>query len=163
MFGSLLLLLGCNTLPFDAVSISPIYGWVDGCNTVTISGHGFSNQATATIGGAPVTGITQPTRALDVGYLFTATVPAATEAGYADVVVTDGENSATISGTGAYYYVACPTTAYVEGIDVTTGLTSGTTVTISGCGFDTGAIQGQLLDAKGAAVGSPFEIGRAHV
>lgn len=140
------------------MSISPIYGWVDGCNAVTISGHGFSDKATATIGGSAVTGITQPTGALDVGYLFYATVPAGTGPGYADVVVTDGEKTDTITGTGAYYYVACPATAYIEGIDVTTGLAAGTTVTLSGCGIDTASLQGQLLDAKGAAVGSPFAL-----
>lgn len=159
MFVSLLLLMaGCNVLPFDAVSISPIYGWVDGCNTVTISGHGFSDQATATIGGQAVTDITLPTRELDKGYLFTATVPAGSAAGYADVVVTDGASTDTITGSGAYYYVACPAVAYVEGIDVTTGLAAGTTVTIAGCGFDTSALRGQLLDAKGATVGKPFDL-----
>jgi len=157
-FTPLLLLIGCNTAGFDAVAISPIYGWVDGCSTVTISGHGFSEQATATVGGQSVTGITLPERALDKGYLFTATVPAASAAGYADVVVTDGDNTATITGSGAYYYVACPAVGYLESYGPSEGVTAGATVTITGCGFDAAAVRGQIVDAAGSPQGGAFAL-----
>jgi hypothetical protein len=157
-FIPLILLLGCNTAGWDAVSISPIYGWVDGCSPITISGHGFSDKATATIGGQAVTGITQPDRDLDKGYLFTATVPAATAAGYADVVVTDGENTATITGTGAYYYVACPAPGYLEALSPTDGITAGATISMTGCGFDPAAVRVQIVDSAGTAAGDAIEL-----
>jgi hypothetical protein len=154
----LLLPAGCNPLGFDAVSISPIYGWVDGCNTVTIGGHGFDEKVTAKIGDNALNDIQQPTRDLDKGYLFTGVVPPASEAGYHDVVVTDGQNSDTITGSGAYYYVACPAPGTVDAVSPTEGITAGATVAITGCGLDPAAVRGRLVSADGTFEGDAFDL-----
>ena len=142
-------LSSCNgsAIGFKAVSIREIYGWVDdSCKTVTISGHGFDDGVTATIGGNPVTNLTLPDRELDKGFLFTAGVPAATEAGYGDVVVTNGDGE-TSTITDGYYYVACPMSAWVDGLSPTDGITAGASVGVAGCQLE-GATQVQVGTAE---------------
>ncbi len=142
----LLGILGCD-VGYDAVAISPIYGWVDGCNVVTVTGHGFGEAMGATIDGKALTDIVLPTGALDKGYRFDAVVPAGSAAGTFDVVVTSDGQTSTIGGTGGYTYVACPQRGYLEGLDTTTAA-AGATVTLSGCSLDT-ALSAQLVNADG--------------
>ena len=125
----MLLLLGILACEggYDAVAISPIYGWVDGCNVVTVTGHGFG----AKIGGNALTDMVLPTRALDKGFRFDAVVPANSAAKAYDVVVTSDGQTSTIGGTGGYTHVTCPRRGYLEGLD-TTNAAAGATVTLSG-------------------------------
>lgn len=143
-------LLGCGA-PFDAVAISPIYGWVDGCNTVTITGNRFGSDVTATIGGQPVTGIVLPTAALDVGFRFDAVVPAASAPGIYDVAVTTGGVTDVITGSGGYTYIACPARGTIDATGAASGA-AGDSVGIEGCSLDAG-LKVQLVGSDGVAVG----------
>lgn len=145
-----LAILGCG-LQFDAVSISPIYGWVDGCNTVTIAGHGFGDDVTATIGANAVTGIVLPTKELDKGFRFDAVVPAASAPGLYDVSVTTGGVTSVITGSGGYTYVACPARGTIDALGADAGA-AGATVELTGCSLDA-ALKVQLVGADGVAVG----------
>lgn len=117
---------------FDAVSVRPIYGWADGCTPVSIGGHGFGSDVAVTIGGKALEGATLPaTDSLDYGYQVTGTTPPAEQAGYAEVVVTTGGESAAVFGD--FYYEACPLAAYPESISPSDGVTSGATIQLDGC------------------------------
>lgn len=151
-----LLLLACNpTPPFNAVAISPIYGWVDGCNRVTITGAGFADDVSATIGGKAVTDIQFPEKETDRGYGFSAVVPAGDATGFADVAVTSAGVTDVITGSGAYYYVACPQAGYIEAVEPTEGITAGATITLSGCGLDSAGLTARFVSATdGTTVGA---------
>lgn len=153
------LLAGCNNPGFEAVSIRPIYGWVDGCNPVRVSGHGFGDDVKVTIGDrddaaaqAELASVTFPEKELDKGYFVEGVMPAAVTGtnGYADVVVTTGGQTSVIDD--AYYYVACPGLGYTESASPTEGLVGGETITLSGCGLDAAAVQAWVVDATGAPV-----------
>lgn len=137
----------CNAtaIGFGAVSIRPIYGYVDGCNAVRIGGHGFDSDVAVTIGGQPITEATLPEEgSLDRGFMIDGVAPAGGP-GYADVVVTNGDGqSTTISET--YYYVACPSAFYPEALGPNEGIASGTEITVAGCNLN-GATQVQVGDA----------------
>jgi hypothetical protein len=130
-----LALAGCNTVGFGVISMEPIYGWVDGCTDVKVSGHGFDPDASATLGGVALTDLTQPDGLLDEGYqLFGRTPPSPTGAtGYADLTVTSGGESGTLAQ--AFWYAACPGAGFADGADPAE-VTEGATVTLSGCGLD---------------------------
>ncbi len=141
----LTLLAGCNDPGFALVSITPIYGWTDGCNAVTLSGHGFGKNATAKIGGGAVAGITypespkNPLTPTNVGYIAYGVAPAGTH-GYADVSLTSDGQTSTIGGTGGYYYVSCPGPGWVDTVTPDAAaeetIAAGATITINGCGLD---------------------------
>lgn len=111
-------------------SISPSGGAPAGGTSVTITGTGFESGATVTIGGAAAT---------SVSFVNSTTLTAVTPSGAvgsADVAVT---NPAATAGTltGGYTYAAAPT---VTGISPASGSESGgTSVTITGTGFVSGA------------------------
>jgi len=133
--------VSCSDLPFDAVSISPIYGWVDGCIDVKVSGHSFGDDVSGSVGGHELEGIVLPdpeTEELAVGFLFYARVPAIAdgEVGFADVEVTSGGETDTIKD--GFYFVACPATAYEEFLSTDTAA-AGDAVTIYGCTIDASA------------------------
>ncbi len=154
----LLLLSACNT-GFDAVAIRPIYGWTDGCTPVEITGRGFGEDVSATVGGKKVSGVTLPAKdTFDYGYSFTATVPSTDTTGYADVTVTTGDKSATITGSGAYYYIQCPGPGTMDGISPSTGVKAGDTVTVLGCGLRPDLMQVRLFDANLAQVGADLPL-----
>jgi hypothetical protein len=140
------LFTSCNnrSIGFEVVSVRPIFGWVDGCNTLTVSGHGFpttSDETSATIGEASLADVAVPESPLDLGYAFTATVPAA-ESGYADVTVTNGEESSTLSD--AYFYVECSHPALAETATPDRAITADTTITVTGCNLDAERFKIQL-------------------
>jgi hypothetical protein len=143
----LLALLACDR-GFDAVAISPIYGWVDGCNAVAVTGHGFGDDVTAMVGGQPLRDAAPARGLLTRGYRLDGTVPPAARSGTVDVVVTTGGASDTITGSGGYTYVACPQRAYVETIDTSEGA-PGALVTLNGCSLDT-ALRVRLLAGDGS-------------
>jgi hypothetical protein len=139
--------LACeDRLGFDAVSLYPTYGYVDGCTNVRMGGHGFTSDFSATIGGNPVTNITDPdpdVDPLDQGFEKYGVTPAGAQ-GFADYKATDSGESVTV--TNAFYYIACPGAPYVETVSAADG-----TVALSGCGFDTSNTTAYLV-AKGGDV-----------
>ena len=137
------LFVACDS-PLNAVSVTPLYGWVDGCTPVTIQGSGFGADVNADIGGVRVTEVTPTTDPNDVGYAFTATVPAAAAPGYADVTVYSTGKQDTIAGSGAYYYVACPAAAHVDALSVESGLYT-QPVTLRGCNLDASVMRVRLV------------------
>lgn len=135
-------LAGCNTAGYDVVSISPIYGWTDGCNTVRVSGHGFSETATAALGELALD-INARGEGIDAGYWVEATLPPApvTEPGYATVTVTsDGVAS---SVPDAYYYVACLQLGNLESLDSEVAA-AGQAIGMVGCQLDASALTVRL-------------------
>jgi hypothetical protein len=137
--------LACeDRLGFDAVSLYPTYGWADGCTNVRMGGHGFTDAFSATIGGNPVTNITDPdpeVDPMDQGFEKYGVTPAG-EPGFADYKATDAGESVTV--TNAFYYLACPTTNYVESVSAADG-----TVSLSGCGFDAANTTAYLVPKGG--------------
>jgi len=157
--------LACeDRLGFDAVSLFPTYGYVDGCTNVRMGGHGFTDAFSATIGGNPVTDITDPdpnVDPMDQGYEKYGVTPAG-EQGFADYKATDDGESVTV--TNAFYYLACPTTNYIESVAY-----ADNRVTITGCGFDTATTtvylvaKGKLPDSTQPAFSLDSDCGTAIV
>lgn len=150
----------CSNLPLDAVSIRPIYGWVDGCTDVKVSGHGFDDDISVKLGGQALEGLTLPdpeANPLDVGYVVYGVTPPASEAGYADLEVTSGGETDTVKD--AFYYVACPADPYVEAASTDTAA-AGDTIVLSGCNLDASAYQVQV---GGETVALSSECGTATV
>ncbi|MBI3650153.1 MAG: IPT/TIG domain-containing protein [Acidobacteria bacterium] len=118
-----------NTAP-SVTAISPTSGPVGGGTTVTITGTGFIAGATVTLGGAAATSVTVVSSTS-----ITATTPPHA-AGAVNVVVTNSDNqSGTL--TNGFTYNPPPT---VTAISPASGSTAGgTTVTITGTGFRSGA------------------------
>lgn len=159
--GGLVLLASCNKPGFNAVSIRPIDGWIDGCNAIVIGGSGFGTDVKATIGGADILSPSLPDAdSTDYGYMLMGIAPPSATGlkGYQDVVVTSGEKSDTITGSGAYYYKDCPQVGYIETVTPAEGLAAGTSVTLSGCGLDATALKAILVDSTGTQVGSEIAL-----
>jgi hypothetical protein len=133
--------LACeDRLGFDAVSLYPTYGWADGCTSIRMGGHGFTDAFKAKIGGNDVTGITDPDPTeypLDQGFEKFGFSPAG-DPGFADYSATDAGETVTV--TNAFYYLACPSATYVESVTYADGA-----ITISGCGFDAAGTQAYLV------------------
>ncbi len=132
--------LSCDPLGFAAVSISPIYGWADGCIDVKVSGHGFEDDVSGSVGGLTFENVALPdpdveTEKLDVGFVFYARIPARApaEAGFATLEVTSGDETDTLED--AFYFVACPAVGYEEYLS-TDMAAEGDTIGVFGCGID---------------------------
>ncbi len=153
-----LLLTSCNLVGYGAVSIRPSSGWADGCTAVKISGHGFEDSVTATVGGAAVTDLALPPDvedSLDVGFWFTAVTPAGTN-GASDVVVTNGDEEDTIPE--AFYYLTCPAAPYPEALVPEAGVASGDSVSFHGCGLDAGAMKVEIRDPNGVQADTQVDL-----
>jgi hypothetical protein len=113
-------------------SVSPTSGSPAGGTGVTITGANFVTGATVTFGGIAATGVSVAN-----GTTIAATTPAHA-AGLVDVTVTNpGSNSGTLNGGFSYVNPTGPT---VTGVAPNSGPTGGgTTVTISGVNFASGA------------------------
>ena len=110
--------------------VSPSAGPLAGGTTVTISGSNFASGATVAFGNTPGTDVTvnSPTS-------ITATSPAGT--GTVNVTVTVGSGTSATSAADQFTYDAAPT---VTNVSSNTGPSSGgTSVTITGSNFVTGA------------------------
>jgi hypothetical protein len=150
--------LACeDRLGFDAVSLYPTQGWVDGCTNVRMGGHGFTDDFGATLGGNPISlieGLPDPDATpLDVGFEKFGTTPPGDQ-GFADYVATQGDDKSTV--TNAFYYQPCPAAPYVEAVDASVA----GTISISGCGFDAASTDAYLV-AKGgdpSTVTNPFPV-----
>jgi len=122
--------LPSNPAPTVA-SITPNTGSAAGGTSVTITGTGFLTGATVTLGGTAATNVNVAS-----GTSITATTPAHT-AGAVIVVVTNSDAQSGSLNNGYTYRNPPPT---VASITPTTGTVSGgTSVTIAGTGFLTGA------------------------
>lgn len=88
------------TIAGVGITASPASGPMDGGNTLTVKGAGFTAATTATVGGTscPKTGTTTATS-------FTCTVPAATTEGPVSVVMTTGSVTSVVSAGSTYTYV----------------------------------------------------------
>jgi hypothetical protein len=154
------LLFGCNDAGFQGVAIRPTYGWADGCTDVLITGRGFDDGVTATVGGSAVTGITLPdpeVEPLDVGFEFHALTPPGTP-GFANMMITNGDGQFS-EVTNAFYYVTCPAAPHVDGMSPTEAAPNDT-VSIAGCGFQEG-LQAQLVslaDPTAAVASAPLTL-----
>ena len=122
---------GGTSAPAPTVTaISPTSGPVAGGTSITVTGTGFQSGATVSLGGAVAT---------SVALVNSGTITATTSthgAGTVNVVVSnsDGQSGTLVNG---YTYRAPPA---VTGITPNTGPTSGgTSITISGSGFSSGA------------------------
>ncbi|HEY6329495.1 MAG TPA: IPT/TIG domain-containing protein, partial [Blastocatellia bacterium] len=122
-----------QTLPPPTLSsISPTSGSTAGGTAVTISGSAFQSGLAVTIGGAQATNVT-----VTSSTTVTATTPAGT-AGSANVTVMNPDGQ-TATLTSAFTYTQAPPPS-ITSVSPTSGSTSGgTTVTVSGSNFQTGA------------------------
>lgn len=119
--------------PPAVTGLSPTSGSTGGGAVLTITGTGFATGATVSIGGAAATNVV-----VSSATSLTARVPAGA-AGAASVVVT---NVDTQSGTygGGFTYVSSATPT-VTAVSPTGGpVAGGTSVTITGTGFNAGAV-----------------------
>jgi hypothetical protein len=129
---------GCFTYlappPAPTVSgVAPTSGATAGGTSVTISGTGFVSGATVTFDGTAATAVT---------VVNSTTITATTPAHAAGAVTVTVTNPDTQSGscTGCYTYIAPPPAPTVSGTAPASGpTTGGTSVTISGTGFVSGA------------------------
>jgi hypothetical protein len=128
------LLNGSSSAPAPTVtSISPNTGTTNGGTGVTITGTGFQSGATVSLGGSAATSVNVVSSTS-----ITATT-AAHAAGASNVLVTNSDGQ---SGTlpNGYSYIVSNPAPKVTAITPNSGpATGGTTVTITGTGFLTGA------------------------
>jgi len=159
IWGGLTCLSACLVKP-TLVSITPDFGYVDGCIDVTIQGHNLGEKATGDVGGVALTNIkpatvddSRPDWAQDVGYLFTATVPKAPggKSGFYDLnLKADGADLNLPLG---FFYRDCPASFIVDSVSLpnsaittttsgattltpTTGVAVGDQIGFVGCGLD---------------------------
>lgn len=162
-------MLGCSTGGLDAVSIRPIYGWVDGCTPVKISGNEFGAAVSAkaiaidenlqqTSASADIGDIVAPDatddsdrlNALNAGFLFYASMPPSPTGAntWVDIAVTSDGVTDTIPA--AYYYQACPAAPYIESYGPAEGLLGGETLSISGCNLNASAYELRVIAGEPA-------------
>jgi hypothetical protein len=158
IWGGLTCLSACLVKP-TLVSIAPDHAYVDGCVDVTIQGNHLGEKATGDVGGQALTNVkpaepdkAKPDWAQDVGFLYTATVPASKDLkpGFQDVhLKVDGEELTLPFG---FYYRACPasfvvdvvsyptvpvtTTSGLQTVTSTTAVNIGDKINLVGCGLD---------------------------
>lgn len=148
--------LGCNDAGFAAVSITPIYGWVDGCNAISVSGHGFDADIKVNIAGNPLenaageaTAPTQPEDDVNKGFRVDGYVPASTQKGYAEIEVISGGETSILKETAGYYYVDCPVELGYADANLSCGQAAGATVEVSGCNLDVTKVQVMIVAPDG--------------
>lgn len=144
-------LTSCNAtaIGFGVVSVTPIYGWEEGCGAVAVRGHGFDDGVTAKLGAAALEtselpGADQSER----GFQVWGAAPAGTD-GYVDVVVTNGDGE-TSTLTGGYRYLACTRDflpEYVTPQSEDGTVAEGTVVDVTGCALG-GATKVKVGDAE---------------
>jgi len=159
IWGGLTCLSACLVKP-TLVSITPDYGYVDGCIDVTIQGNHLGENATGDVGGAKLLEVqpaaedkTKPDYAQDVGFLYTAQVPPAPglKSGFYDLnLKVDGADLNLPLG---FFYRDCPASFVVDSVTLpnsaattttyggttltpTTGVASGDQIGLVGCGLN---------------------------
>lgn len=149
-FYLLLPIAGCTFSGPRLVSITPVYGYVDGCTPIVLQGANLDTTGSATIGGADVLELAAaeedpnfPDHAQDVGFKYFGKTPPAPdgEPQFADISMTiDGEVTEVAD---AYYYIACPAPLNVESIGggstdegaAPNTFSVGDTFALAGCGL----------------------------
>jgi hypothetical protein len=178
--------VGCALLAPRFESVTPEYGYVDGCTPITLGGADIGTEATVTIAGQPLLAIAAaaydtafPEWAQDVGFEYTGLTPPAPsgQPGYVDVVMTipaDKEGGDAIVRTlpKGFYYLACPAEVHVDALGLPTAdetgdtfgpvaqpTAAGATIDVSGCGLDAASVVAELRNpADGAVVATmPLE------
>jgi phosphoesterase family protein/IPT/TIG domain-containing protein/phospholipase D-like protein len=120
-----------NTAPVIS-SVSPSSGPAGGGTTVTITGSGFASGATVTFGGTAATNVSV------LGSTRITAVSPAHSSGQVNVVVTN-PNAQSVTSINAYTY-STPQSPSVSSVAPNSGPTAGgTSITISGSGFASGA------------------------
>ncbi|MBW1877280.1 MAG: hypothetical protein JRJ84_02865 [Deltaproteobacteria bacterium] len=147
----IIMLVGCNNAGYRAVSIRPSAGWIDGCTDVRISGHGFGDEVSATVGGAEVMNITRPTGEIqgdpDSEFYFFASTPAGDAPGDVAVFVTsDGDEDEIPQG---FYYLACWGDPYIDSMSPDEGVASGDAISLRGCNIDADTYSITVTDPTG--------------
>lgn len=141
LLSAIIALGSCNDAGFAVVSISPIYGYVDGCTDVKVSGHGFSENAEALLDDITLENLAYPdpnTNELDEGFIIYGRTPRH-EKGYVDLIVVNKDLSySTLKE--AYYYVDCPGEPWLDSISPSAGVLPHDVVTLSGCNIDTSEV-----------------------
>ena len=113
--------------------MSPTSGPVTGGTQITIDGTNFATSATVRVGGALATGITR----VSSSQLRATTPPGS--AGARDVQVING-NGSSATRAGAFTYTATPSTPTLTSVSPASGpTTGGTTITLTGTNFVSGA------------------------
>ncbi len=141
-WGSVAGFTACLNQP-TLVSVTPDYGYVDGCIDVVVQGHHLGSEASAKVGddaflelAAAEEDPDRPEHAQDVGFLFTGRVPPSPsgEAGWFDVTVTvDGEDLVLRDG---FYFRSCPGSFVVDVADVPDQAVPGDLLRFVGCELD---------------------------
>jgi uncharacterized protein (TIGR03382 family) len=138
--------------PVSLTSVTPASGPTSGGTSITLSGNGFAPGATVTVGGLAATNIRVASETS-----LTATTPAHS-AGPVDVVVSNpGGQSATLARAFTYEQALAP---FVVAVSPNTGATTGgTTVTVAGANFVSGAkVRFGGVEATSVVVASPVSI-----
>jgi hypothetical protein len=117
--------------PPTVSAVSPTSGPTAGGTAITITGAGFDATATVTVGGTAATGVSVVSATQ-----LSATTPEHA-AGTVDIVVTVGAQSSATSAADQFTYIAPPAPASVS--PASGPSLGGTSVTITGSGFQTGA------------------------
>ncbi|MEN0067834.1 MAG: hypothetical protein AAGA48_37240 [Myxococcota bacterium] len=158
-----LLLVGCEAIP-DFVSITPQFGYVDGCTPVTLQGSNLGTEATASVGG-PNVGQTDipiqpaefdpdlPDHAQDIGFRYEGVMPISVRpddgSGWQDISMTIDEQSMTLLH--AWYYLACPASFDVDRSAIPEIASPGDVFRFGGCGLDE-TVEMVVFDAAEAEV-----------
>ncbi|MFM7251599.1 MAG: IPT/TIG domain-containing protein, partial [Ilumatobacteraceae bacterium] len=135
-------------------SLNPSSGTTAGGTSVTINGLYFSADSTVTFGGVAAASVSFVSTTQ-----LTAVTPATTTPGKVDVVVTAVGGTSSATGTGDDYTYAAPVPT-VSAVAPNTGpTTGGTSVTITGTGFVTGAsVKFGTIAASNVVVVSPTQV-----
>ncbi|MGE3856576.1 MAG: beta strand repeat-containing protein [Dehalococcoidia bacterium] len=114
-------------------SVAPTSGTVAGGTVITITGSGFVSGATVTVGGTAATSVTVVNATT-----ITATTPATSTSGAATIAVTNPDSqSGSLASGYTYNPLAAPT---VTAVSPATGpAAGGTSITVTGTGFVSGA------------------------
>ena len=148
---------GCLNVPTLA-TITPQYGFVDGCVDLTIQGHHMGEEATLVLSNEdneleleltpPEYDDTVLARAQDIGFLFTASIPAgalpAGAGGFFDATLVVDDFEDTIPD--GWYFRNCPNDLAVEGEVFADPLIGGSTVLLFGCGMDVSTVTATVYD-----------------
>lgn len=138
-------------------TITPDYGYADGCQSVLIQGHHLGENATAKLvgpgGSADFIDLAPAERdpsvdehAQDVGFKYFGTVPASPDgaSGWYDMVLTvEGEELVINDG---WYFRSCPGAIVVDAYDIPADAGVGTTLSFQGCNLTTDT-EVQFVDA----------------
>jgi hypothetical protein len=148
------LLAGCQwMLGSEAIAIRPIYGFVDGCADVKVSGYGLEGPLSATLNGEPLTDLKPARGVLERGFAFTARVPRGDAPGTVDLKVQIGEETSVVPG--AFTWLPCPGSAHAESIDRQQAAPD-EDIELFGCNLDPAQVSVRLDDGLGGGATLPL-------